>query len=126
GGVRIGTAEIYRVIETMTDIQDYVVFGRPVDGDEEIVLCVVLQPGLTLNDTLKNLLRRVIREKASPRHVPRHIYEVSDVPYTINGKRVESAARSVFMGKPVKNLASLANPACLDEYEALAVSLQES
>jgi acetoacetyl-CoA synthetase len=119
GGVRIGTAEIYRVIDMQTDIQDCIVFGRPVDGDEEVVLCVVMKEGYVFDETLLTRLRSEVRQKASPRHVPRAIYQVSAVPYTINGKRVEGAARSVVAGTPVKNLGSLANPGCLKEYEAL-------
>ncbi|WP_027796066.1 acetoacetate--CoA ligase [Paraburkholderia acidipaludis] len=119
GGVRIGTAEIYRVIDTQPEIQDCLVFGRPAGDDEEIVLCVVMKEGLTLDATLADRLRAEVRRKASPRHVPRHIHQVKAVPYTINGKRVEGAARSVVAGVPVKNLGSLANPECLGEYAAL-------
>lgn len=121
GGVRIGTAEIYRVIDEQPDIQDSIVFGRLVDDDEEIVLCVVLKDGAQMDDALVRRLRSEIRLKASPRHVPGAIYQVRDVPYTINGKRVEGAARSIVAGVPVKNLGSLANPACLDEYAAFRV-----
>ncbi|WP_395065595.1 acetoacetate--CoA ligase [Paraburkholderia silvatlantica] len=119
GGVRIGTAEIYRVIDTQPEIQDCLVFGRPVGDDEEIVLCVVMKDGLTLDAALADRLRADVRRMASPRHVPRHIHQVSAVPYTINGKRVEGAARSVVAGVPVKNLGSLANPECLAEFAAL-------
>jgi acetoacetyl-CoA synthetase len=119
GGVRIGTAEIYRVIDTQPEILDCLVFGRPVGDDEEIVLCVVMKDGLSLDDALIARLRAEVRSKASPRHVPRQIHQVSAVPYTINGKRVEGAARSVVAGVPVKNLGSLANPECLAEYAAL-------
>jgi len=124
GGVRIGTAEIYRVIDVQPEIQDCIVFGRPVEGDEEIVLCVVLKDGVQMDDALTRRLRSEIRLKASPRHVPQAIYQVKDVPYTINGKRVEGAARSIVAGVPVKNLGSLANPACLDEYAAFRVGAQ--
>ncbi len=126
GGVRIGTAEIYRVVETIETIQDSVVFGRKINDDEEIVLCVVLQPGHTLDDALKDRIRQAIRKHASPRHVPRHIHQVSGVPYTINGKRVEGAARASAAGKPVKNLASLANPACLDDYATISALHEEA
>ncbi|TAM90530.1 MAG: acetoacetate--CoA ligase [Candidimonas sp.] len=119
GGVRIGTAEIYNVIERQPEIRDCVVFGRRVDNDEKIVLCVVLQDGTTLTPVLEKRLRDEVRKNASPRHVPDDIHQVHAVPYTINGKRVEGAARSVVAGKPVKNLGSLANPQCLEEYAAL-------
>ncbi|SMG54056.1 acetoacetate--CoA ligase [Paraburkholderia susongensis] len=119
GGVRIGTAEIYRVIDTQPEIQDCIVFGRPVGDDEEIVLCVVMKAGFTLDASLIDRLRAEVRKKASPRHVPRDIHQVCAVPYTINGKRVEGAARSVVAGVPVKNLGSLSNPECLAEFAAL-------
>ncbi|QKC94676.1 acetoacetate--CoA ligase [Mesorhizobium sp. NZP2298] len=119
GGVRIGTAEIYAACETFAEIEDCLVFGAPVEGDEEIVLCVKLNAGLGLTTELAARIRRAIREGASPRHVPHRIHAVQAVPYTLNGKRVEGAARTTLEGKPVKNIASLANPACLEEYRAL-------
>jgi acetoacetyl-CoA synthetase len=119
GGVRIGTAEIYRVIDAQPEIQDCIVFGRPVGDDEEIVLCVVLKDGHALDDALVQRLRAQVRKQASPRHVPHAIHAVSAVPYTINGKRVEGAARAVVSGAAVKNLGSLANPECLAEFAAL-------
>ena len=119
GGVRIGTAEIYAACETFAEIEDCLVFGAPVEGDEEIVLCVKLNEGFGLTSELAARIRRAIREGASPRHVPHRIHAVQAVPYTLNGKRVEGAARTTLEGKPVKNIASLANPACLEEYRAL-------
>ncbi|BCG85605.1 acetoacetyl-coenzyme A synthetase [Mesorhizobium sp. 113-3-9] len=119
GGVRIGTAEIYAACETFAEIEDCLVFGAPVEGDEEIVLCVKLNAGFGLTSELAARIRRAIREGASPRHVPHRIHAVQAVPYTLNGKRVEGAARTTLEGKPVKNMASLANPACLEEYRAL-------
>ncbi|TPM98254.1 acetoacetate--CoA ligase [Mesorhizobium sp. B2-1-3A] len=119
GGVRIGTAEIYAACETFAEIEDCLVFGAPVEGDEEIVLCVKLNAGFGLTSELAARIRRAIREGASPRHVPHRIHAVRAVPYTLNGKRVEGAARTTLEGKPVKNMASLANPACLEEYRAL-------
>lgn len=119
GGVRIGTAEIYRVIDTQPEIQDCIVFGRPVGDDEEIVLCVVMKPGFACDPALMDRLRAEVRKKASPRHVPRDIHAVAAVPYTINGKRVEGAARSAVAGVAVKNLGSLSNPECLAEFAAL-------
>ena len=119
GGVRIGIAEIYAACETFTEIEDCLVFGAPVEGDEEIVLCVKLGGGHRLTPELAVQIRRRIREDASPRHVPHRIHAVLAIPYTLNGKRVEGAARLTVEGKPVKNMASLANPACLDEYRSL-------
>ncbi len=119
GGVRIGTAEIYRVVEQLPQVQDSIVFGYPVDNDEEIALCVVTEDG-SLDNTLAIQIRKEIREKASPRHVPRRIYSVKEIPYTINGKKVEGAVRSTVLGQPIKNRGSLANPACLEEYSSLS------
>ncbi|MEW6632063.1 MAG: acetoacetate--CoA ligase [Pseudomonadota bacterium] len=119
GGVRIGTAEIYAACESFAEIEDCLVFGAPVEGDEEIVLCVKLNDGFDLTPGLAARIRRSIREDASPRHVPHRIHAVQAVPYTLNGKRVEGAARTMLEGKPVRNMASLANPACLEEYRAL-------
>ncbi|MGJ7530749.1 acetoacetate--CoA ligase [Variovorax sp. GB1P17] len=119
GGVRIGTAEIYRVVETHPDVEDAIVFGRPIDGDEEIVLCVVMKGENLFNSELVDRLRKDIRDKASPRHVPRRVFQVQSVPYTLNGKRVEGAARSTLAGLPVKNKGSLLNPESLAEYAAL-------
>lgn len=119
GGVRIGTAEIYRVVEAQPDIQDSVVFGRPVDGDEEIVLCVVMKDGIELSEELQKRIRSEIRTKASPRHVPRRLFQVTAIPYTLNGKRVEGAARAMMAGQLVKNKGSLANPDSLAQYAEL-------
>jgi len=118
--VRIGTAEIYRVIETFPEVQDTLVFGLPVDGDEEIVLCLVLDAADDLTDDLQARIRAAVRAQASPRHVPHRIHRVKAVRYTLNGKRVEGAARARVLGRPIKNLGSLANPECLEDYDALA------
>ncbi|WP_253958482.1 acetoacetate--CoA ligase [Rhizobium sp. WYJ-E13] len=119
GGVRIGTAEIYAACELFPEIEDCLVFGAPVPGDEEIVLCVKLKEAQSLTDSFAKRIRQCIREMASPRHVPHRIHLVSAIPYTLNGKRVEGAARTVLEGGIVKNLGSLANPECLEEYRAL-------
>ncbi|RFB12690.1 acetoacetate--CoA ligase [Bacillus sp. HNG] len=119
GGVRIGTAEIYRVIDQFSKIQDSIVFGMKIDGDEEVVLCLVMEEKMT-SEFVKQL-RQDIRMKASPRHVPKRIYQVQEIPYTLNGKKVEGAVRSVVTGKPVKNKGSIINPGCLSEYENLSV-----
>ena len=119
GGVRIGTAEIYRVVEQIPNIKDSIVFGFPVDNDEEIVLCVVLEDGV-LDSALANQIRQEVRKKASPRHMPKRIYTVNAIPYTNNGKKVEGAVRSTVLGSPVKNKGSLSNPECLHEYVNLS------
>jgi len=123
GGVRIGTAEIYRVLERQASVQDALVFGWPIarahGHDEEIVLCLLMKPGCALDQAFRQQLREAIRRNASPRHVPHHIFAVTAIPYTLNGKRVEGAARAAALGQPVKNLGSLSNPESLTQYAAL-------
>jgi acetoacetyl-CoA synthetase len=119
GGVRIGISEIYAACEQFSEIEDCLVFGAPAAGDEEILLCVKLKEGTQLTADLAARIRKHIREQASPRHVPHRIHAVAAVPYTLNGKRVESAARTVVQGKAVKNLSSLSNPESLEEYRLL-------
>jgi len=119
GGVRIGTAEIYAACELFPEIEDCLVFAAPVPGDEEIVLCVKLKEAQSLTESFAKQIRQRIRDMASPRHVPHRIHPVSAIPYTLNGKRVEGAARTVVEGGIVKNMGSLANPECLEEYRTL-------
>ena len=119
GGVRIGTSEIYAVCETFPEIADCVVFGALHDGDEEVILCLRPADGVAVDATLVGRIRARIRSEVSPRHVPARVHLVGDIPLTINGKRVESAARTAVAGGVVKNLGSLQNPACLDDYRAL-------
>ncbi|MFV1875789.1 acetoacetate--CoA ligase [Nioella sp.] len=119
GGVRIGISEIYAVCETYPEIDDFLVFGASHEGDEEVVLCLKPSGGSTIDGDVITRIRRQIRNEASPRHVPARIHLVADIPYTINGKRVEGAARTTVAGGVVKNLGSIANPACLEEYKIL-------
>ena len=119
GGVRIGTSEIYAACEAFTEIEDAVAFGVSHEGDEEVVLCLKPKPGVTITPDLVRAIRAKIRADASPRHVPARVHVVGDIPYTINGKRVEGAARIAAIGGKVKNVGSLANPACLAEYTCL-------
>ncbi|MFC7404037.1 acetoacetate--CoA ligase [Georgenia alba] len=118
-GVRIGTAEIYRVVDARAEIADAVVFGHSCGTDEDVVLCVVPAAGSALTADLAASLRTDIRTQASPRHVPAHVFAVPAVPVTHNGKKAEGAARAAAAGLPVRNRASLANPECLAAYEAL-------
>jgi acetoacetyl-CoA synthetase len=117
GGVRIGTAEIYRLLEDFPGVAESIVVGHQQDGDERIILFVKLSPGALLDDTLRDQLRRHIRANASPHHVPKEIIAVSDIPRTINGKISEAAARAALHNRPVPNLQSLANPQCLAEFQ---------
>ncbi len=123
GGVRIGTAEIYRQVEQLPEIIESVVIGQDVttDGnaDVRIVLFVRLAEGLTLTDELRDKIRVQIRSNASPHHVPRKIIQVRDIPRTISGKITELAVRDVVHGRPVKNVDALANPAALDLFRDL-------
>jgi acetoacetyl-CoA synthetase len=118
-GVRIGTAEIYRVLDARDDIVDSIVFGRAENNNEDVVLCVVLPDGRQLTDELAASIRADIRTQTSPRHVPRYVFAVQAVPYTFNGKKVEGAVKAISAGKAVENVASLSNPECLAEYAGL-------
>ena len=116
GGVRIGTAEIYRQVEKLPEVLESVAIGQRRDGDERIVLFVRLRPGLQLDAALSRRIADAIRSNASPRHVPARILQVTDVPRTLSGKIVELAVRDVVHGLPVGNLEAIANPESLDQY----------
>ena len=114
GGVRIGTAEIYRQVETLDEIVDSVVVGQDFEGDVRVILFVMLKPGLELGADLVARIKRRIRENTTPRHVPARILAVADIPYTLSGKKVELAVRQVIQGQEVKNRDALANPQALE------------
>lgn len=116
GGVRIGTAEIYRQVEQLDDIVESVVIGQQWEHDERIVLFVRLRDGLSLTTDLQDRIRRRVRDNTTPRHVPAKILQVTDVPRTKSGKIVELAVRDVVHGREVRNLEALANPEALDQY----------
>jgi acetoacetyl-CoA synthetase len=118
-GVRIGTAELYRVLESRPEITDSIAFGYDLDGNEEVAVCVVLAAGHELGDELAAAIRRDLRDSASPRHVPRLLEAVTQIPYTTNGKKVETAAKAAAAGMPVPNVGSITNPEALDEIRAL-------
>jgi acetoacetyl-CoA synthetase len=119
GGVRIGTAEIYRQVEQLPEVVESLVVGQDWQGDVRIVLFVRLREGLVLDEALRDRLRRRIREHASPHHVPKRIVQVADIPRTISGKITELAVRDVIHGREVKNRDALANPHALDLYRGL-------
>ena len=119
GGVRIGTAEIYRSVENIPEISDAIVVGRPNADDVEIVLFIKLNEGIRLDSKLSDQIKTLIRLKNTPRHVPKYIFEVRDIPYTISGKKVEKAILSVILGEKIKNKDALANPESLKEYSNL-------
>ena len=110
GGVRIGTAEIYRILETMPDISDAVVIGQQWDGDTRIILFIVPVAGATCDDAMRDKIRQALRSGASPRHVPARIVAVHDIPRTLNGKTSEQAVSDAVHGRPIGNLTALANP----------------
>ena len=113
GGVRIGTAEIYRIVESFEEIAESIVVAQDWGDDTRVVLFVRLQPGVSLDAALERRLRDTIKTRASPRHVPAKILAVTDIPRTMNGKIVELAVREAIHGRPVGNLDALANPEAL-------------
>nr|WP_033230145.1 acetoacetate--CoA ligase [Microbulbifer agarilyticus] len=119
GGVRIGTAEIYRQVEKVEEVLDSICIGQEWRDDVRVVLFVVLRDGLTLDADLTQKIRTTIRANTTPRHVPAKVIQVADIPRTISGKIVELAVRNVVHGKPVKNQEALANPEALKLYEDL-------
>ena len=124
GGVRIGTAEIYRQVEKLDEVIESIAIGQNWHDDVRVVLFVVLLDGTELDDALGTKIRRVIREQTTPRHVPAKIVAVAEIPRTKSGKIVELAVRSVVHGESVKNTEALANPQALEHFHGLAV-LQE-
>jgi acetoacetyl-CoA synthetase len=124
-GVRIGTAEIYNVVEKIEGIVDSLAIGQNWEGDQRIILFVKLAPGVQLTEELKNTIRKTLREKASPRHVPAIIMEMPDAPYTLNMKKVESAVTNIIHGRPVLNRDALMNPEVLDYFEKIVPELQK-
>jgi acetoacetyl-CoA synthetase len=119
GGVRIGTAEIYRVVENFEEVLEAVVVGQRWKRDTRVVLFVRLADGCDLDEELKDRISVAVREQASPHHVPRRIVAVDDVPRTISGKVSEIAVRRTIHGEEVDNRDSLANPGSLDQYRDL-------
>jgi len=119
GGVRIGTAEIYRQIERIDEVRDAVCVGQEWAGDTRIVLFVALQPGIALDADLMDRIQGQIRTHASPRHVPRKVIAVPDVPRTRSGKIAELAVRDTIHGRSVKNTAALAKPEALEGFRSL-------
>ena len=120
GGVRIGTAEIYRQVEKLDDVVESIVIGQDWQKDVRVVLFVRLREGLTLDDALVKKIRDVIRTNTTPRHVPAVILQVPDIPRTKSNKIVELAVRAVVHGQPVKNVEALANPEALEHFKGRA------
>jgi len=119
GGVRIGTAEIYRQVEALDEVLDSIVVGQDWEGDMRVLLFVKLAEGIELTEGLANKIKTTIRKNATPRHVPAKIIAITDIPYTISGKKVERAVRNVIHHEPVPNIDALANPESLKLYQNL-------
>jgi acetoacetyl-CoA synthetase len=119
GGVRIGTAEIYRQVEKLEEILESLAIGQSWENDVRVVLFVRLRPGVALDAALERRIREVIRMNTTPRHVPARIVAVPDIPRTISGKIVELAVRDVVHGRPVRNTDALANPDALEHFRDL-------
>ncbi len=119
GGVRIGTAEIYRQVEQFDEVVEALVIGQDWDNDVRVVLFVRLREGLALTDELVKRIKERIRQNTTPRHVPAKVVQVGDIPRTKSGKIVELAVRDIVHGRPVKNQEALANPDALDLYADL-------
>ncbi|MDX9790429.1 MAG: acetoacetate--CoA ligase [Candidatus Kapabacteria bacterium] len=117
GGVRIGTSEIYRVVESMDEVSDSIVVGYPKNNDVTVLLFVVFRSGIIPSEELFSRIKTKIRKSLTPRHVPENIYAINDVPHTLNGKKVEIAVLKTLLGEPVKNKTALVNPNSLKQFE---------
>jgi acetoacetyl-CoA synthetase len=120
GGVRIGTAEIYRQVEQLPEVLESIAVGQDWENDVRVILFVRLREGLTLDDALRDRIKKQIRDNTTPRHVPAKILQVSDIPRTISGKITELAVRETIHGRPVKNTDALANPQALEQFRGRA------
>ena len=116
GGVRLGTAEIYNIVEKLEEIQESIVIGQSWKNDIRIILFIVLNKGYNLTSEIKNKIKDAIKIDASPRHVPSKIISISEVPKTKNGKLVELAVKQTVEGEKIKNLEALANPDSLKQF----------
>jgi acetoacetyl-CoA synthetase len=123
-GVRVGTSEIYNVVEKLPEVADSLAVGQNWAGDQRIILFVKLSPNHKLTEELKEKIKKAIRAEASPKHVPARILEVPDIPYTLNMKKVEVAVANIVNNRPVTNRDALANPECLDFYTQILPKLR--
>ena len=119
-GVRFGSAEIYNLVEPFEEIADSLCVGqRTPDGEERVILFLKMASGSTFEDSLTNRLKVHIRKHLSARHVPTLILPIAEIPYTVNGKKVEVAVKKILAGQPVKNQGALANPQCLELFKQI-------
>ena len=119
GGVRIGTAEIYRIVEGMEEVLDSLVIEAERDGETQIILFVAPQPQRGWDISLEKAIKKNLRKQGSPRHVPDEIHPVEEIPKTLNGKKLELTIRDMFQGRPITNQMAIANPDCLKRYEEI-------
>jgi acetoacetyl-CoA synthetase len=118
GGIRIGTAEVYRQVEQLNFIQDSLCVGKNENGDVSITLFVKMKNiNEKLNEDQTKLIKKLIKSKTTPRHVPKYIISVSDIPYTRSGKKMELAVNRIINGREITNIEAVANPECLEQYE---------
>jgi len=122
-GVRIGTSEIYGLMERIPEIADSLAVGQAWEDDQRVILFLKLRPGAVLDSALQERVRNTLREEASPRHVPALILEAPDIPYTLNMKKVESAVTNILNDRPVQNQESLSNPSSLEYFRQVAATL---
>ena len=123
-GVRIGTAEIYNIVQRVDGVADSLAIGQTLQGDQRVILFVKLMEGVSLTEELKTKIKAALRDNASPRHVPSVIIAVPDIPYTFSMKKVESAVTNIVNGRTVSNRDALVNPESLDYYEKILPELQ--
>lgn len=119
GGVRIGTSEIYRIVESLDEVKDSIVVGLDKDNDIEIILFVVLNQNLSIDDKIISDIKNKIKTELTPRHVPKFIFQINEVPITISGKKVELAVLKAIKGEEIKNISALANPDSLEQFKNL-------
>ncbi|MEE8206767.1 MAG: acetoacetate--CoA ligase, partial [Nitrospinaceae bacterium] len=119
GGIRIGTAEIYRIVEHLEEVLDSLVIGVDEGNDLRVILFLVLENGRDWDPELKLKIQRTLRHEATPRHVPHEIYTVRDIPKTLNGKKMELAVREIFQGSQAGNWSSMSNPECMVDYQTI-------
>ncbi|UCE15124.1 MAG: acetoacetate--CoA ligase [Candidatus Heimdallarchaeota archaeon] len=124
-GVRIGTSEIYNIVESLPEIEDSLAIGQSWKGDQRVILFVKLAEGHSLTDGLKDKIRQALRKKASPRHVPTIMLETPDIPYTFSMKKVEIAVTNILHDKPVTNRGALSNPESLDYFTKIRNKLSK-
>ena len=119
GGIRIGTSEIYKVVEKLEEISECLAVGQEWENDTRIILFVTLEKGYSLNSKLEKIICKKLREEASPRHVPSKIIASPELPRTINGKILEIAVREIIHGRPINNIDAIANPKILNFFRGL-------